>query len=280
MQNFTLHTHNNELRFDGYADAKTMIQKAQDLNFQTIGVSNHVLVNQSFNFSPVDEPMYFNDFNKATSAYLKHIEILENLKQEFKIDIKIGFECDFFTSKDWRNSFEKMIQQLPVDYLIGSNHFLKSQDESFLCNIYHLKKIPNRPNDEDIHLYTINHFKNIIECIKSGYFTFIAHLDYCTIFNLGNDSRYDVYKQEIIEILEKTKTPIEINTSGYDRINRPHPAPWIIEELSKSNLVPILISDDAHRPESIGQHFEEAEKLLKNLNYTNRFNLNMLKKAF
>lgn len=280
MQNFTLHTHNNELRFDGYADAKTMIQKAQDLNLQTIGVSNHIIVNKTLNFSPEKEPMYFNDFNKATTTYLKHIEILENLKQSFKIDIKIGFECDFFTSKDWRNSFEKMIKQLPIDYLIGSNHFLKSQDESFLCNIYHLKKIPNRPDDETLHLYTINHYKNITECIKSGYFTFIAHLDYCTIFNLGNDSRYDSYKQDIIDALKETKTPLELNTSGYDRINRPHPEPWILKELAKTNSVPILISDDAHRPESLTQHFNEAEDLLKSLNYTNRFSLDMLKKNF
>jgi histidinol phosphatase-like PHP family hydrolase len=39
-----------------------------------------------------------------------------------------------------------------------------------------------------------------------------------------------------------------------------------------------VISDDAHYKEHIGRHFDEAEKLLKELNYTNRFTLDMLKK--
>lgn len=280
MQNFTLHTHNNELRFDGYADAKTMISSAIDKGFKTIGVTNHVIVNKVLDFDRNIEPMFFNNFKDATECYKRHIDILQNLKQEFNIDIKIGFECDFFTSSDWRNNFEKMIKELDIDYLIGSNHFLKSIDETFLCNIYHLKKIPNRPDEETIHQYTINHYKNIIECIKSGYFTFIAHLDYCTIFNLGADERYDEYKHEIIETLIKTRTPIELNTSGYDRIDKPHPSPWMLETLAKSNLVPILISDDAHDPTRIGKYFDKAESLLAKLNYTNRFTLDMLKTKF
>ena len=278
MQNFTLHTHNNELRFDGFADAKTMIQEAQNKSFSTIGITNHLIVNKIFDFSPDKEPMFFNDFNKAKDAYLRHIEILENLKQEFKIDIKIGFECDFFTSKDWRNNFEKLIKDLPVDYLIGSNHFLKNKDESYLCNIYHMRKKETLPSEDLLHEYTIEHFKNIVECIKSGYFTFIAHPDYCTIFGYGTNERYNDLKLEIIETLIKTKTPFELNTSGYDRVNNPHPHPWMLEILAKDNTVPILISDDAHDPSRIGKYFDKAEELLKNLKYTNRFTLDMLKK--
>ena len=68
MQNFTLHTHNNELRFDGMADAKTMIYAAQEKGFSTIGVTNHLIVNETLEFDAQNEPMYFNDFNKATDA--------------------------------------------------------------------------------------------------------------------------------------------------------------------------------------------------------------------
>ena len=280
MQTFTLHTHNNELNYDGKADAKTMISTAEEKGFKTIGVSNHLLVNEALNFDPQVEPMYFNDFDKVTDVSLRHIEILENLKSKHKIDIKIGFECDFFTSSDWRKKFEKMIQKLPVDYLIGSNHFLKNKDESYLCNIYHMKQKQTLPTPEEMHEYTTQHFKNIIECIKSGYFTFIAHIDYCTIFNYGTDKRYNDLKYEIVETLIKTKTPLELNTSGYDRINTPHPNPWMLEILAKDNTVPIIISDDAHDPSRIGKYFQEAEQLLSNLNYTNRFTLNMLKKKF
>lgn len=51
---------------------------------------------------------------------------------------------------------------------------------------------------------------------------------------------------------------------------RQYPDLWIIEALRDAD-VPVLISDDAHRVEQIGQHFEKAESLLQELNYTNRF---------
>lgn len=279
MQEFTLHTHNNELHFDGHYSAREMIQAAENLGFKTIGVSNHMIMHKGLTPYLEREPMFFNDFKKAEKAYLKHIEILQNLKSEFKINIKIGFEVDFFQAKEWRNYFEKMIARLPVDYLISGSHFLKNRDESFICNIFHLKHLNPQPDTETLHKLTIHHFENIIAAIKSGYFSFIAHLDYCSIFGLGEDKRYNEYKYQIIETLKETHTPFEINTSGYDRINRPHPDVWMIKELAKDGgLVPVLISDDAHHTEKLGRHFEQAEQLLQDLHYTNRFTLNMLKR--
>ncbi len=279
MQTFTLHTHNHEQNFDGHYSAREMIQAAQDKGFSTIGVTNHLMVHPNMPAYTYDMPMFFSDFNKAEKVYMRHIEILQNLKSDFKIDIKIGFEVDFFTSSEWRRNFEKMITRLPVDYLISGSHFLKTKDESFLCNIFHLKQFSPSIDKETMHHLVINHFENIIAAIKSGYFSFIAHLDYCSIFGLGEDKKYDKYKYKILETLEQTKTPFEINTSGYDRINRPHPAPWMIQEMSaKNGIVPIVISDDAHFTEHLGRHFAEAEALLKQLNYTNRFTPDMLKK--
>ncbi|MBP5698923.1 MAG: PHP domain-containing protein [Alphaproteobacteria bacterium] len=279
MQKFTLHTHNNELHFDGRYSAREMIKAAEDKGFTTIGVSNHMIMHHQLTPYLEREPMFFDDYNKAEKAYQRHIEILQNLKSDYKIDIKIGFEVDFFCHKKWRNHFEKMLPHLQVDYLLSGSHFLKNSDESFICNIYHLKHLNPQPDAETLHQWTINHFENIIAAINSGYFSFIAHLDYCTIFGLGEDEHYTDYKYRIMEALAKTNTPFEINTSGYDRINRPHPDIWMIKEMSKNGgIVPTLISDDAHYTEKLGRYFEQTEQLLKDLNYTNRFTLDMLKK--
>ena len=278
-QPFTLHTHNNELHFDGRYSAREMIKTAQDLGFSTIGVTNHMIMHPRLTPYLEHEPMFFDDFRKAENAYQKHIEILQNLKSEFKINIKIGFEVDFFQNKSWRNYFEKMLTRLPVDYLISGSHFIKNSDESFICNIFHLKYLNPTPDADTIHDLTVHHFENIIAAIKSGYFSFIAHLDYCTIFGLGEDKKYDEYKYRILEALKENNTPFEINTGGYDRINRPHPDVWMIKEMAKNGgEVPVVISDDAHYTEKLGRHFEQAEQLLQELNYTNRFTLDMLKK--
>jgi len=279
MQKFTLHTHNNELHFDGHYSAREMIATAQNLGFKTIGVSNHLIMHPNLTPYLQYEPMFFNDYNKAETTYLKHIEILENLKSEFKINIKIGFEVDFFTSSHWRKAFEKMLPNLPVDYLISGSHFLKNEDESFLCNIFHLKHLNPQPDAETLHHSIVEYYKNTIAAIKSGYFSFVAHLDYTTRLGLGEEPCYDEYKYAVLEALKENNLPFELNTKGYDQIDRPYPHPKFIKEMAKNGgLVPIVISDDAHFKEHLGQNFDKAEQLLKELNYTNRFTLNMLKK--
>ncbi|MCM1324711.1 MAG: PHP domain-containing protein [Acetobacter sp.] len=274
MQDFTLHTHNNELRFDGRASAFEMIAAAEAKGFKTIGVTNHLVMHKNIHQFAKDDPMFFSDFNKAEYAYKKHIEILQSLKDKFKIEIKIGFEVDFFQDKDWRNFFDKMLPTLEVDYLIGASHFLKSEDEEeFLCMLYYFNMLKQKPDEELIRRYTINHLKNIAAAVRSGYFKFIAHFDYCSLSGLGEGTEYDPYKFEIIDALKETKTAFEINTSGYDRIGRPHPAPYLIKELARSGDAPVLLSDDSHEPAHLGRHFDEAEKLLSELGYTNRFSL-------
>lgn len=277
-QEFTLHTHNGECHFDGRATAEEMVSAAEEKGFKTIGVSNHMICHEGLFQPPKPEVMFMSDFNEAEKVYMRHIEILENLKGKCNIDIKIGFEADFFPDKTWRKNFERMLTRLPLDYLVGTCHFLMSDNLRFLCNIYHLKHLQEPLTPEQQREYVKNHFANIAAAIRSGYYSFMAHIDYCTIFGLGESEEYDEDKYKIIEALRETKLPFEINTSGYNRINRPHPTPWIIKELTKSSDVPVLLSDDAHAPEQLGQHFDKAEALLQELNYQPRFTLDMLKK--
>ncbi len=275
-QKFTLHTHNNELRFDGISTAKEMLDKAQSLGFETIGVTNHLVVNKGLSKWAEVEPMYFDNFDEMCDVCKRHIEIVNELKSNYKMNVLVGFEADFFCDKEWRINFEKMIGKLDVDYLIGTTHFLKNKDESFLCNIYHYKHLDN-VSEEDLDNYVRNHFENIIESIKCGYYSFIAHLDYCSIFNLGIDKKYDEYKYRMLEALKEYKKPYEINTSGYDRLGRPHPDIWMIEEAKRLDI-PVVLSDDAHSVDQLGRHFDKAEALLDKIGYTNRFSLDMLKK--
>lgn len=47
MQNFTYHTHNNELHFDGHHSAEEMIAAAEAKGFAEIGVSNHLICHKN-----------------------------------------------------------------------------------------------------------------------------------------------------------------------------------------------------------------------------------------
>ena len=85
--------------------------------------------------------------------------------------------------------------------------------------------------------------------------------------------KWNYWKEKVIETLDEYKQPYELNTSGWTKIGEQHPHTWMLKELSYRK-VPVVISDDAHRIEHVGQHFEQAEELLKDLNYKTRWKLN------
>lgn len=270
MQNFSYHTHNNALGiFDGKNSAAEMICQAEKLDFTTIGVSNHLIWHPNMSQASM---MFFRDINAGIDVWKRSLDVLYEAAQNYKIRVLAGFEVDFFPSSEWRNGFEKIIKEIKPDYLIGSTHTFRTADESKIYNIYHLDELPQNTSAEDMDELRKHYWINVIESIKSGYFDFIAHLDYCTIFNHCVEEKWNDLKWQVIEALDKRRQPFELNTSGYNRINLPHPHPWMLEELAKRN-VPLVLSDDAHYIEHLGQHFDRAEEYLQSINYTSRWSL-------
>lgn len=270
MQKFTYHTHNNNFDiYDGQNTAAEMIARAEELGFEEIGVSNHLTYHTNMS---TDHSMFLDDYQKTEDLCKRNIYQLREEASNHKIKVRVGFEVDYFSSKEWLTCFEKLISRLDVDYYIGATHFLRDTEEENLFNFYHLQKYINNIRKEDFNTYLHGYWDNIANSIRSGYFTFIAHIDLPKLFNLciGDDWVEDKYK--VIEAFSDTKVPCEINTSGITKMGdgRHYPEKWIIEKLRDAN-VPILISDDAHRVEHIGQHFAKTETLLKEMNYTNRY---------
>ena len=121
--------------------------------------------------------MYHADFNKAQDIFKRTIDKIKEVADKEKFKVYAGFEVDFFPSKQWRDSFEKIIQEVKPDYLIGSTHFIRTADETKMCNVYYSKSL-NISDDEKEEMLK-NYWRNIIEAIKSRYFDFMAHLDVC-----------------------------------------------------------------------------------------------------
>ncbi len=267
MQKYTYHSHTSALnKYDGRNSAIEMISRAEELGFEAIGISNHMCYHPNIAHS---NPMNISDIGEAIDTYLQIIEEIRQASRYSKIKVYAGFEVDFFPSVRWRNDFEKIISTINADYYIGSSHVIRTQDESIIINPYdvllHGKPCPKNFIEDNYH----HCWDNLIESIKSGYFKFICHLDLHKIFKLGIEPTWDKQKWQVIDTLSLYNQPYELNTSGWNKANEQHPQDWVLKELANRN-VPIIISDDAHSVNMIGQHFECAEQLLASLNYTNR----------
>ena len=272
MQNYTYHSHTCALnKYDGKNTALEMITRAEELGFEAIGISNHMCYHPNIILS---NPMNIADIEEAVDTYQRIIEEIHNASRYAKIKVYVGFEVDFFPSKLWRDDFEQIISRINADYYIGSSHVIRTADEKQIINPYdvilHGYPCPDNFIKDNYH----NCWSNLIESIKSGYFAFIAHLDLHKIFKLGIEPEWNQQKMQVIETLAKYNQPYELNTSGWNKAGEQHPQDWILQELSKRD-VPVIISDDAHSVDMLGQHFERAEQLLQDIGYTNRWKPNL-----
>ncbi len=269
-QKFSYHTHTNALGiFDGKHSAKEMIQRAEELGYEELGISNHLICHPNLQ---ITSPMFFNDFDLLKKMMQKNIDDIRLAAEKASLRVYVGFEVDFFPSAKWRNAFEKLMKFLNADYYIGSFHCLRNADESRVYNMYHYQKSGSPLSSTEIADAIHNYWQNISMAAESGYFDFIAHLDVYKIFPDWAALGTKEDKLSLVETLGRVRLPYELNTSGWSKCGEQHPYEWMLKAL-KDKDVPIVISDDAHDVSHLARHFERAEDLLKKLNYTNRWRL-------
>ena len=267
IQKYTLHTHT--VGFDGRDTVQAMVNRARELGFDTIGISNHFVVNPGIKETKMYyyavrggySSMYSSSFDEVLSRFIPHYEEL-HCAQEKNPDIKIlrGMEVDFFDDFRWFDGFERAIKILSPDYLIGSSHFIANNGT--LLNSHDWKNADKQTQDKLLKIY----WKNIAIAAGSGLFNWMAHLDLPKKVGLGREEKWAELESRAIETIAKSETAIEINTSFYrPDCYEPYPSNRILEMVAQ-NRVPVLLSDDAHVAKNIGRHFDEAQKLIKDFN--------------
>jgi HisJ family histidinol phosphate phosphatase len=266
-QNYTLHTHT--VGFDGRDSVQAMVNRARDMGFKTIGISNHFIVNPEIK-KTVMYPyavrggysnIYSSSFEEVLLRFVPHYHEITTI-QEQNPDMKIlrGMEVDFFNDIKWLDGFENVMDILKPDYTIGSAHFVEYGGT--LLNTHDWKNADESTRDKLL----ANYWINVRKAAESGLFTWLAHLDLPKKVGLGREEKWAEFESRAVEAAASSKTAIEINTSFYrEYCYEPYPSKRILE-MAAQNDVPVIISDDAHETKNIGRHFDEARALIESLN--------------
>ena len=277
------HTH-NELCRHALGSCKDYIKKAIKKKLTTIGLSDHfpyeylAPIIPSINQIPYQEyAMRLNEVN----AYLTDIE---NLKEKFssQINIKIGFEIDFFKNQGvvLNNYLKPVISRL--DYTIGSVHILFSKLGIFAFDDRRFIERYNFFNSID-EIYLL-YFDTLGEMIQSDNFEFdiIGHFDLPKKFNKRPKDKDKIMEKvkTTLDIIKEKDLTIEINTSGLRRdVKEQYPSKEIIKEMYEREI-PILLGSDAHHPDEIAYEFPNIIPLLKNIGYVQRAHFDKRKRSF
>ena len=255
MENY--HSHSEFC--DARASMAEIASAAYKAGFKVWGTSPH---------SPICCASGANMKAKDIEAYLAESTRLKK-EYEGKMKILTGMEIDYIS--DDFGPHTDYFQSLPLDYRIGSVHFVRTKDgkpvdvdgpaERFLDYL-------ETEYDGDLRYVAETYFAMELEMLDSGGFDVIGHLDKIgdngshAWSELEGQPWYAALVEKVIEKATEKGVIIEINTKKFDTGHRFFPAErwWPLLKKYKANIV---LSTDAHYPDKVMSGYYAALERLK-----------------
>ena len=244
--------HMHSILSDGHDTYEDMINSAISKGLDEIGFTDHVCL------KPVTWAIRTEDIPVMT-------EQIQDLKLKYKdqIQIRYGIELDYFPGVE--NELQEIIERIPVDYVIGSVHFIGDWNFDTDQSLY-----GKWTNDK---LYE-KYFRIVQQAANSGLFDVIGHIDIIKKFRIYPESNQDMLFEETIKIIKASNLVVELNTGGLDRPCAEFTPGLKLLELCYANHVPVTLSSDAHRAGQIARHYETAVEMLLQVGYTEIYGFN------
>jgi len=232
---------------DGRSVPEDYIAPAVAAGLSEIGFSEHLTLFkdlEDWNMNPVN-----------ISPYINNIQALRNKIKGIKI--KIGLEVDFFAGKE--EETRAFLSPLPLDYIIGSVHYLGENTVDLGPEFYEGKSI-----DRLFEAY----FDSVCIAVASGIFDLIGHCDLIRIYGYKPSADQEPLYRKLAKTMKAYNVAFELNTNGR---NRPladfYPDRKFLHIFREEN-VPVCVNSDAHMPSRVGQYFDEAYELLRYVGFT------------
>lgn len=254
-QLYNLHSHTQFC--DGRAEMEKFVMEAVAQGFTHYGFSPHSPV-------PIASPC-----NMATDDVTPYIAECERLQRIYgdKICLYAAMEIDYLNG-EWGPS-HNFFQSLPLDYRIGSVHFIPSE--------HGMIDVDGCPKDfaikmrehfhEDLRHVVTTFYHQTWAMLNAGGFDIIGHFDKIG-FNASNyqpgveqEPWYCQLVADTIDLIAEKGVIAEINTKAWDAHQRLFPSPQWLTMLHQRHI-PVVVNSDAHYPHLINAGREEGLNLL------------------
>lgn len=245
---------------DGRDEMESFVKEAIQLGFTDIGFTPHspIPYNSPCNMKKEDVPLYLLEIQQLKLKYGDRINIYASMEIDYLDDW--GPSCSYFSN-------------IPLDYKIGSIHFIKSflnknefVDVDGSYENFKQKMIIHFNND--IKGVVESFYNQTLNMIDAGGFDIIGHFDKIA-FNaneyqngIETESWYQTLINRVVDAIMDRKYIIEINTKAFKQYNRFFPNERYFQLLRKYNA-PILVNSDVHFPKLINSGRMEAFNLLR-----------------
>lgn len=262
---FNLHTHSHFC--DGAQEPETYVQEAIRQGFHTLGFSSHAPVPFENRFAIIDE-----------ASLRNYVEEIRRLKEKYRNEIRILLSLEIDYIPGVTKSFNSFKSESGLDYTIGGVHLVRNEDMNDFWfidgpdrKIYDegLKRFFNR----DIRLAVTTYWRQMREMISGEKPDIIAHLDKIKMHNrerffLETEKWYEEELDATLELIAKEGSIVEVNTRGIykGRSEELFPGKFALQKMLQLDI-PVTLSSDAHKPEELSAHFEEAKTFLRKIGF-------------
>ena len=232
---------------DGRSVPEDYIAPAVAAGLSEIGFSEHLQL-----FRDIEE---WNMNPSNISVYLDHIHDLAIKTGNIKI--KLGLEVDFFTGKE--EEIRQYLKPLPLDYVIGSVHYLGERTVDFGPEFYEGKSIDG--------LFE-SYFDSVIAAVSSGLFDIIGHCDLIRIYGYRPSGNIEHLYRKLAHEMRVHNVAFEVNTNGRNRPLADFYPDRKFLHIFREEKVAVCVNSDAHMPARVAQYFDEAYELLRYVGFT------------
>ncbi len=255
---YNLHTHSQYC--DGHAPMEEFVTEAIAQGFTHLGFSPHspISVESPCNMTRESVQDYFNEMERLRSVYGDRIRLCTAMEIDY-VSVGDGPASDYF-------------RQLPLDYRIGSVHFIPAIDNpgemvDIDGKFADFKVRMSKHFGCDIEYVVRTFYSQMMAMVEEGGFDIVGHMDKIG-FNasqyrdgIDDEPWYDKLVIDLFENIMDHHYTIEINTKAWLQRNRYYPNLKYFGMLKRFNA-PVVVNSDAHYPTLLNSGRLEAIKLL------------------
>ncbi len=243
--------HNHSTFSDGKATIAQIVDHAKTVGIDELGVSDHLCM------CPSGECPAWAMAPDQLSRYVDELQLAQ--QRDGKPSIRIGLEACWFPQQ--QNVIERVIEALPLDFLIGSVHEVDGYGVDGSARGWEQFTPTAR---EQVHRRYWELMKTLAD---SRLFDIVAHLDLPKKFGYRAQSDLSDVVGSALDAIAEADMVVELNTAGWHKpCADAYPTLDILRQCRTRDIA-VMISADAHQPEHLLRDFDRAAARLQEAGY-------------
>lgn len=255
--------HSHSLFCDGRGSPEDFVKFALSAGMKAYGFSSHspLPFETNWNMSAFDLPSYLQETAGLKEKYRGRIELYTALEIDY-LDETYNPSIPYFT-------------EMPLDYRIGSVHFIPVANELIEANVVSIdgsfddfEQAIKQYFGGDVKQLVKRFYASSMKMVEAGGIDIVGHID--KIYMNGHrcpgfcfeERWYTSLANDLIHLIAEKGMMVEINTKNLIRKKQTYPHSNLLP-LIKELSIPVMVNSDCHFPFLVNDGRKEAFALLR-----------------